>query len=216
MFTIYEALWSNTMLFCCHAYKQTCWNSKLHSVLTWTSTTKRVREIVFRFLTHFLTIPFHYFCSMGAFVFAYACMYVCVCVCVRLRGFAWICARPASKLTMTSSVQNLFRFLHDTGQSAAQKKILKAYKAFKSLSSQHVMVSRLFVLQELFTGSLHGLLCPMERVELHNPLRLLPDYDVHWQYWQYWQYWQEFVKILSGFGRVYCTCGRQEAPLRQG
>lgn len=109
------------------------------------------------------------------------CVYVCVCVCVRLRGFAWICARPASKLTMTSSVQNLFRFLHDTGQSAAQKKILKAYKAFKSLSSQHVMVSRLFVLQELFTGSLHGLLCPMERVERHNPLRLLPDYDVTWQ-----------------------------------
>lgn len=80
---------------------------------------------------------------------------------------------------------------------------------YRSLNSQLVMVSRLFFLQELFAGSLHGLLCPVERVERHNPLRLLPDYDVTWQqnaqhgrwwalHWQYWQYWQILSKFCEG------------------
>ena len=45
----------------------------------------------------------------------------------------------------------------------------------------HAMEFRLGLLGIIFAGSLHGLLCPVERVERHNPLRLLPDYDVTWQ-----------------------------------
>ena len=55
-------------------------------------------------------------------------------------------------------------------------KIIITYKQPK-LATRHGAEA---ILQELFAGSLHGLLCLVERVERHNPLRLLPDYDVTW------------------------------------
>ena len=101
----------------------------------------------------------------------------------RIGKFWWISGTgdekviPVHVLHLLEACQSFAKFLDQHFHWKGGRKKGHSHTALRK-AMVGTCALRLLFLQELFAGSLHGLLCPMERLQWHNLLWLLCDYDV--------------------------------------